>query len=133
MRTIKFRAWDKERGKMITPEELLSGDGLYLIVAEKFKDSYVPMQFTGLPDKNSKEIYEGDVVRNERGELGEIAFENGGFFARYLPPYDWDPMEHGDGLLDRSEVIGNVYESPELLSDRAERGDSKEEPNAPMK
>ena len=61
---------------------------------------------TGVKDINGKEIYEGNRVKNERGEIGTIIFSQGSFVSKYEPSYDWDPMEPVDGLLERQEIIG---------------------------
>ena len=68
------------------------------------------MQFTGLHDKNGKEIYEGDIIafRNEKGEItlkGEIYWE-----SRNAKFSDFSPKN-------QVEVIGNIYENPELLEE----------------
>ena len=129
MREIKFRAWDKENTIMLFfsfndntsdypvefPENNLSED-----------DKYVLMQYTGFQDKNGKEIYEGDIVTHIRQilalaggyedyiESGVIVFTDGegafmlqvGKYAVYFSPMDGESLE----------VIGNIYENPELLS-----------------
>lgn len=74
------------------------------------------MQYVGVKDLNGKEIYEGDICQNERGEIGIIKFINGGFCSEYIPPHNWDVMEPADGLLHRQTVLGNIYENPELLT-----------------
>jgi YopX protein len=73
----------------------------------------VRMQFTGLNDKNGKEIYEGDIVKNGHGNKADIAFGEAEFYCR----------EHGFHfkrqlrlLVENIEVIGNIYENPDLLS-----------------
>jgi hypothetical protein len=129
MRPIKFRAWiksgfdDDVKPFMADVASLdYSEFGNSLKTPEDDNEwgekNYIIMQFTGLKDKNGKEIYEGDVVRNERGEIGKIIFSSGAFVSEYLPPYNWDAMEPCDGLLDRQEVIGNIYEHGELLNEK---------------
>jgi uncharacterized phage protein (TIGR01671 family) len=125
MREIKFRAWDRDNKKWldtgylaISPEsgELLEAHdpGEFVIFDST---NYALMQFTGLKDKNGKEIYEGDWCRfMRRGESfetkqGLVEFFGSGFKAVI------DDRE--DALnLDRYyeiETIGNIYENPELL------------------
>jgi len=103
MREIKFRAWEylnkeKTRGQMIDFFPY-AGDGVK-------RDDIVLMQFTGLKDKNGKEIYEGDVVW-DLGRSLEVKIPN--FFVENFD--DGDFRKNGTG-----EVIGNIYENPELLT-----------------
>lgn len=108
-RVIKFRAWNPQ-GDMLAPFEM--GDGTTnekLIYQEKFP----LMQYTGLHDKNGKEIYEGDVVQYDflpegGDQRAEVVYEGRSFCLKnggnsYLP------------YPERMEVIGNIYENPELL------------------
>ena len=121
MRQIKFR------GRRIDNGEWIYGDLIHepwgtMIQSElqlKFTvDSATVGEWTGLVDKNGvTEIYEGDICRNESGEVGQIVFVNGAFVSMFLPPYDWDPMAPCDGGLAHQEVIGNAHDTPHLLED----------------
>lgn len=98
MRQIKFRAWDKLRLEMY---EIGTLDCPWIY------DDIKIMQFTGLYDLHGKEIYEGDIVRYELQEgvmrQGVIEYSKNGFWLRNgYCPYN-------------SEVIGNIYENPELM------------------
>jgi uncharacterized phage protein (TIGR01671 family) len=133
VREIKFRAWDKILLEMRYDIRMLGQgeDGLYLenywddklkahIVADH--EDFVLMQFTGLLDKNGKEIYEGDIIKIpdnwseygfNAGEKYEIYFAYGGF--RCKPKRQ--KLAKGYWLEDDKtvEIIGNRFETTELI------------------
>jgi uncharacterized phage protein (TIGR01671 family) len=148
-RIIKFRAWDKKKKKMRNPQDWELGivlDGTLLTCYNTGGDfnasdeKVVLMQFTGLTDKNGKEIYEGDIIRlskesriafdSPRGkgkgvsETGIVGFYQGQFMYGRTPghPEEYNSVlwmvarcevDYGDRFL--CKVVGNVYENPELL------------------
>lgn len=112
----KFRAWwiqDEVMTHIYTLEFLQGGirvsDGCW---HEKFLgDEVILMQSTGLKDKNGVEIFEGDVGWDDHLEVyGKVIFDEGKFI------YEWENI--CDDLCEVNadiEVIGNIYENPELL------------------
>ena len=121
-REIKFRAWDESFGTMVYDidpdhyEVYFNGNQLTCRSIDGNGDPFtLPLlQFTGLHDKNGKEIYEGDILDFDEREWG----------GRFKPEVIWMENIIGDwnycgSLSDVREwrkVIGNIYENPELLS-----------------
>ena len=109
MREIKFRAWDKENKEMVEVELLGKEVLLYKNGEWENIENFEVMQYTGLKDENGREIYEGDIVKHATwGDVYEVIFEDGGFYV--LSSYDFQTINEYP-----LEVIGNIYEKPELL------------------
>ncbi len=128
MRPIKFRAWDGEKFiEEYSPDDFVIGldggfwelenDGTWNKMHGNRSKNIVLMQFTGLLDKNGKEIYEGDVVKCGRStavvEWDEYIDQDfyWGNASGFKFNFDSDEM---DGQRSY-EVIGNIYENPELI------------------
>ena len=105
MREIKFRMWDDEENIMIDGDSLAFEE--YLPIKDLLSRDNI-MQFTGMHDKNGKEIYEGDIVLIREG-IAVITFYCGSFWCSF-----WTLLLLSDSGVE-VEVIGNIYENPELL------------------
>lgn len=122
MRKIKFRAWDKEGKKWLDISYLFFDSGGkvigYTIKGDTHTiDKVELVEYTGLKDKNGKEIYEGDIVQlDERvGLIGQMVFHNGSFCFRQDRNHIMTTL--GDWFQEKErEVIGNIYENPELFA-----------------
>ena len=125
MREIKFRAWDEETKQLLIVNSLTLDFGLCDLwngkpedegVAKKLSDVNL-MQYTGLKDKNGVEIYESDVVKfnfigREEG-TSEVKWEYGEWNVTDFS----EKVRISDNIHEAAdiEVIGNIYQNPELL------------------
>ena len=114
MREIRFRAWNATMHKMIDLQKItpLATDlaGLFI----PFSDDIFLMQFTGLHDKNGREIYEGDILQTAENGTCQVVYN------KELVAFALKGLEHWDCYFGRTpssffKVTGNIYENPELL------------------
>jgi len=75
-------------------------------------ETKILMQYTGLKDKTGREIYEGDIILDFRGDENVVFWNDGGFCVRN---YHAEGIDIGNWSVEKSEVIGNIYETPHLL------------------
>lgn len=136
MRQIKFRVWNKKTNNWVEccgPSELNSLDGVNLfgetILLGGFMDGVsiedlnecVALQFTGLKDKNDKDIFEGDIVRicNTNSVTGEDLSWNGEiYFDKSFAQFRIKSKTSSYSLSSSQifgEIIGNLFKNPELL------------------
>lgn len=134
MRGIEFRAWDTEAKCYIREPILVDNFGNVYEVCEKpspvqgtclitGKNNVILEQYTGVEDKNCKEIYEGDIVRYGRHLSGIIPAESLTAVVKWWSgEEEYYPCSTSSGFSlpfseDGYEVIGNIHENPELLEE----------------
>ena len=77
------------------------------------------MQFTGLKDKNGKEIYEGDILGQHSEPLGYVVYTDGSFRVN-TGSEQQPPSPLNKDRCNRLEIIGNIHENPELITSNGE-------------
>jgi len=129
-RKIKFRAWNQRKdwknkdGSECTPEMEYGGFVIYPDGRKEFPqggwdlsgrdEEMILLQYTGLYDKNGKEIYEGDIVNVSSFEpsVYQVGFNRGGFcMFREVNDSYYNDIKYAE----TGEIIGDIYQNPELL------------------
>lgn len=132
MREYKFRAWNKNSKKMYKIGQITLEKGIwnyepdnreYIGMSIPYQPSFILMQYTGIKDKNGKEIYEGDIVKfrfkEDREEfpdlIGYIEYQSTFAAFRIM-------SNQGSFKIDITEIkfiekIGNIYDNPKLLEE----------------
>ena len=116
MKETRFRAWDKENNTMLTWEQLKSEADFSWFADENL----VFMQYTGLVDKHGVRIFDGDIVKNVRNGISRKVYWDTHCASFHLskrgreePGVEYWSLSNPKWNY---EVIGNIYETPELLA-----------------
>lgn len=130
MREIKFRIFDNSEKNFLIKNEKVSR-GIFKDKVSEIVDfennsvqinnpedeRYIFLQYTGMKDINDKEIYEGDIVLYlNNGKKAQVFWS--GYSIAYHLNFDDEPYDLGCFTEAELEVIGNIYENPELLEER---------------
>ena len=133
MRELKFRAWDRDCkgyccgvdiGNLLTGLAYNNGRKSEIVKDKILAEHFILEQYTGLKDKNGKEIYEGDIVSEEFEYDGEKAKtiwqvrwcdDECAFELHYARGFEIDDCSLDAG--ENYEVVGNIHENPELLEE----------------
>lgn len=118
----KFRAWDKTTSKLHVVNRIYCDNKkIHYIDDNRVRfvgfDNVIIMQSTGLKDRNGKEVFIGDIVKCTRGCHHEVYLEKeyGGTFIGGMPAIYLKGIKEGYAWTEAEEIIGNIYENPELL------------------
>ena len=123
----KFRVWHNELGRMMSIknmwfqdsclEELELNDSVMNDYITAYPDEVELIQSTCLHDKNGKEVFVGDIIKCTRGCPHEVYLEKeyGGTYIGGMPAIYLKGIREGYAWTGDEEILGNIYENPELL------------------
>ena len=123
MREIKFRAWNKNTKKMYKIGQITLEKGTwnyepdnreYIGMSMPYQPSFILMQYTGLKDKNGKEIYEGDIVKSYYYIPKQDGTEGERYTIKTIE-YDEVRCKYNIDMFENLEIVGNKWDNPELL------------------
>lgn len=123
--TLKFRAWDKETQTML--DVSLIDFKKSVLIGEHWEfgetnfinfDEIELMQSTGLFDKNGREIFEGDILKNNK-YITSVFYENGAYCVKFRRTPNTTVTMNVISFIEKykTRIVGNIYENPELLEE----------------
>jgi uncharacterized phage protein (TIGR01671 family) len=128
---LRFRAWDHEKESAVEEGNILIGMNIQILVegegwitiTANNADRFTIRQCTGLKDKNGKLIYEGNIIESLPGGFGSgrrrvdvVKWDDGVDSGEGYEKAEFSPLNYAWFTLRTCEVIGNIYENPELLT-----------------
>lgn len=121
----KFRAWLKNENKMMEVRVIDWNNEVVDLFNPHIEiplDKIELMQSTGLHDKNGKEVFVGDIIKCTRGCPHEVYLEKeyGGTYIGGMPAIYLKGIREGYAWTGTEEILGNIYENPELLNEGVE-------------
>lgn len=133
---LKFRIWDKTQKDFYIDAYMLRTDGIIFVEHKELifnvsQENFVIQQYTGLKDKNDKEIYEGDILSSHAHEkpcnyIVKWADDRSEYCGFVLNPVMKNPPrvtfhihDFGMWMAEGFGVIGNIFENPELLAEKS--------------
>ena len=126
----KFRAWDTTKKEMFKDTFAITESGQVVVVDQSsvfvspdyvFVDNLVIMQSTGLKDKNGKEIFEGDILKNNK-YITSVFYEDGAYRVKFCRTLNTTVTMNVISFIEKykTRTVGNIYENPELLEVKSE-------------